>query len=173
MTTGDIVLLIAQVVIGGVLVWLVASLKIIWAAQKDLMQQRIELLRAQIPAAQELAAKVKIIKEAAETEKRELEQQLSDRDEAHEEHLREKHAQITELQEQIQKYEEAGERQETAAIEARRYARNILAHGWLGQTSKERKEQCHRLATEATIRHALEAPVNESVESRASRHKSN
>ena len=136
MTIGEIILLIVELVIGGILVWWLRASRSIWGDTKELMQQQIELAHAQTPSAQELAAQVQIIKEAAQAEKRrldrqlsdELERRLSDRDESHRKELEEKQAQIAALEQQISEYEHADRQWREAEEEVLRHARNVLAH---------------------------------------------
>ena len=135
METSDvlqIVRLAVEATVGVILAWLVVSLKSSWAAQKDLMEQRIDLLKAQMPAAQELAAQVEIHKALLEAQKTELGRQLGQKDEAHRQELEQRVADIMVLQEQIEKYEEAEQRRQRAEEEARRHARNVLVHGVVG-----------------------------------------
>jgi len=140
MTTAEkveLIRLIVEGLVGGLLVavltWLLFSLKSIWAAQKDLMQQRIELLKSQMPAAQELAAEVEIHKELLEAQKTQLERQIAQKDEAHRQELEQKLADIMALQDQIKKYEEAEQRRKKATAEAIEHALNILSFDLAGE----------------------------------------
>jgi len=149
METSDvlqIVRLAVEATVGGILAWLVVSLKSNWSAHKDLLEERIELLKAQMPAAQELAAKVEIHKELLEAEKTELARQLAQKDEAHRQELEQKLADIMALQEQIEKYEDAEQRRQHAEQEARRHARNVLAHGAISWVTV-RDGKLHRIPT--------------------------
>jgi len=128
----QIIRLAVEATVGGILAWLVVSLKSSWGAHKDLLEERIELLRAQMPAAQELAAEVEIHKELLEAQKMELERQLAQKDEAHRQEREEELAHIMVLQDQIKEYEEAEQRRQGAEEEALRRARNVLVHvGWV------------------------------------------
>ncbi len=121
--TIELIRLIVEGLFGGLLValltWLIFSLKNIWAAQKDLMQQRIELLKAQMPAAQELAAQVQIIKELAQAKEQELQEKIDAADQEHRQELEKKRQEIIALRDKISEYEQAVEVQQaaTAAIE--------------------------------------------------------
>ena len=135
MTTAErieLIRLIVEGLVGGLLVvllaWLLSSLKTMWAAQKGLMEERIQLLKAQMPAAQELAAEVEIHKELLEAQKTELERQVAQKDEAHRQELEQKLADTMALQDQIKEYEHADRQWREAGKEALRHARNVLAH---------------------------------------------
>lgn len=159
METSDLLQIVrlgVEVTVGGILVWLVVSLKSNWSAHKNLLEERIELLKAQMPAAQELAAKVEIHKELLEAQKTELGRQLAQKDEAHRQELEQKLADIMALQEQIEKYEEAEQRRQMAATEVERYARNILAHTLT--------EQLHRQAVIEGIRRWREMDLHDPEE---------
>ncbi len=103
MTSGEIILLTVQLIIGGILLWWLRVLRSTWAATKDLMQQEIELLRAQMPAAQDLAAKVKIFEKYAEAKVQKLQEQMREADEEHRQEIEQEHQQTIALQDLLNK----------------------------------------------------------------------
>ena len=98
MTTGEIILLVGEVAIGGIMVLWWRATRSIWAAQKDLMQERIELLKDQIPDAQDLVAKVKIFEKDAEVKVQKIQQQMDKADEEYRQELEKERAETIALQ---------------------------------------------------------------------------